>query len=116
MTAEVRKETLMSPVLRRQTVMTDPEHQREPVSLAMRQCRPPAGLGPVRDPSGDWDGFFPSAMYTHGSYHLACSVCRSGRSPGEGNATHPIIFAWRIQWTEEPGGLQSMGSQRAGHN
>ena len=27
-------------------------------------------------------------------------------------ATHPNILAWRIPWTEEPGGLQSMGSQR----
>ena len=27
-------------------------------------------------------------------------------------ATHSSIFAWRIPWTEEPGGLQSMGSQR----
>ena len=27
-------------------------------------------------------------------------------------ATHPSILAWRIPWTEEPGGLQSMGSQR----
>ena len=26
------------------------------------------------------------------------------------------ILAWRISWTEEPGGLQSMGSQRVGHN
>ena len=26
-------------------------------------------------------------------------------------ATHPSILAWRIPWTEEPGGLQSMGSQ-----
>ena len=25
-------------------------------------------------------------------------------------------FAWKISWTEEPGGLQSMGSQRVGHN
>ena len=31
-------------------------------------------------------------------------------------ATHSGILAWRIQWTEEPGGLQSMGSQRVGHN
>ena len=31
-------------------------------------------------------------------------------------ATHSSIFAWRIPWTEEPGGLQSMDSQRAGHN
>ena len=31
-------------------------------------------------------------------------------------ATHSCILAWRIQWTEEPGGLQSMGSQRVRHN
>ena len=30
--------------------------------------------------------------------------------------THCSIPAWRIPWTEEPGGLQSMGSQRVGHN
>ena len=30
----------------------------------------------------------------------------------EGMATHFRILAWRIPWTEEPGGLQSMGSQR----
>ena len=39
-----------------------------------------------------------------------------GRSPGEGNATHSSILAWEIPWTEKPGGLQSMGSQRAGNN
>ena len=31
-------------------------------------------------------------------------------------ATHPSILAWRIPWTEEPGGLQSMRSQRVGHD
>ena len=30
--------------------------------------------------------------------------------------THSIILAWRIPWTEESGGLQSMGSQRVEHN
>ena len=34
----------------------------------------------------------------------------------EGMATHSGILAWRIQWTEEPGGLQSMGSQRVGQD
>ena len=34
----------------------------------------------------------------------------------KGMATHPSILAWRIPWTEEPGGLQSMGSQRVRHN
>ena len=40
----------------------------------------------------------------------------SGRSPEEGHATHSSILAWRIPWTEEPGRLQSMGSQRVGYN
>jgi len=31
-------------------------------------------------------------------------------------ATHSSILAWKISWTEEPGGLQSMGSQRVGHD
>ena len=35
----------------------------------------------------------------------------SGRSLGEGNGNHSSILAWEIPRTEEPGGLQSMGSQ-----
>ena len=31
----------------------------------------------------------------------------------EKTATHPSILAWEILWTEEPGGLQSMGSQKS---
>ena len=34
----------------------------------------------------------------------------------EGMAAHSSILAWRIPWTEEPGGLQSMGLQRVGHD
>ena len=53
------------------------------------------------------------------------SACNAGdpgsipdleRSPGEGNGTHSSVLAWRIPWTEEPGGLQFMGSQRVGHD
>ena len=44
------------------------------------------------------------------------SILGLGRSPGEGNGHHSTILAWRIPWTEEPDGLQSMGSQRVGHN
>ena len=33
----------------------------------------------------------------------------------KGMTTHSSILAWRIPWTEEPGGLQSMGSQSVGH-
>ena len=44
------------------------------------------------------------------------------QSPGwkdsleEGMATHSSILAWRIPWTEEPGGLQSMALQRVRHH
>ena len=34
----------------------------------------------------------------------------------KGMATHCSILAWRIPWTEEPGGLQPVGSQRVGHD
>ena len=44
------------------------------------------------------------------------SIPGSGRSPKEGMATHSSILAWRIPWTEEPGGLQSTVSQRLEHN
>ena len=34
----------------------------------------------------------------------------------KGMATHSSMLAWEIPWTEEPGGLQSMGSQRVGYD
>ena len=43
-------------------------------------------------------------------------IPESGRSPGEGMATHSSILAWNIPWTEEPDGLQSTGSQRIRYN
>ena len=42
----------------------------------------------------------------------AGSIPGSGRSHGEGEAVHSSILAWRIPWTEEPGGLWSTGSQK----
>ena len=50
----------------------------------------------------------------------ACNEGHLGYIPGwedlleEGVATHSSILAWRIPWTEKPGGLQSKGSQRVG--
>ena len=44
------------------------------------------------------------------------SIPGSGRSPGGGNGNPLQYLAWEIPWTEEPGGLQSMGSQRVEHN
>ena len=42
------------------------------------------------------------------------SIPESERSSEEGNGS-PLL-AWRVPWTEEPGRLQSMGSQRVGHD
>ena len=46
----------------------------------------------------------------------ASSIPGLGRSSGEGNGNYASILAWEILWLEEPGGLQSMGSQRVGHD
>ena len=44
------------------------------------------------------------------------SVPGSGRPLEKGMTTRSSIFAWSIPWTEGPGGVQSMGSQRVKHN
>ena len=70
-------------------------------------------------PAGVWQSVGPKMGLPGGSdsKESACnagdpgSVPGSGRSPGEGNGNHSSILAWRIPWREEPGGLQSMGSQ-----
>ena len=55
--------------------------------------KPPANAGDVRDVSLGWEDLLEEEM-----------------------ATHSSILAWRIPWTEEPGRLESMGSQRVGHD
>ena len=44
------------------------------------------------------------------------SIPGLGRSPEEEMTTHSNILAWKIPWTEERGGLQSMGLERVGHD
>ena len=44
------------------------------------------------------------------------AIPKSGRSPGERMATHASILTWRIPWTEDPGKLQSVGSQSVRHD
>ena len=44
------------------------------------------------------------------------SIPGSGRSLEKDMATHSSILAWETTWTEDPGELQSMGLQRAGHD
>ena len=58
----------------------------------------------------------------HLGKEVACNVETRVRSLGredpleKGMATHSSVIAWRIPWTEEPDGLQSMGSQRVRHD
>ena len=65
-----------------------PVQRARPVAPQVKN--PPANAGDTRD-----------AGLTPGS----------GRSFGEGNGTCSSVLAWKIPWTEEPGRLQSMGSQ-----
>ena len=51
-----------------------------------------------------------------GDIRVISSIPGSERSPVGGHGDHSSILAWRILWTEEPGGLQSIGSQKVGHN
>ena len=54
--------------------------------------------------------------------NLPVSARDTGSIPGqedpleEGMATHSSVLAWRVPWTEEPGGLQSMQLHRVGHD
>ena len=63
--------------------------------VALMVKDPPASAGDTRDSS---------------------SIPGWRRSPGGWNGTHSSIPAWKIPWTKEPGGLQSMGSQRVRHD
>ena len=88
-----------------ETLGFNTEHPRVHVqSLSLRLCglgqgfpggtvvkKPPAGAGDAGDTG---------------------SIPESGRSPRGGDGNPSSILAWEIAWTEEPDGLQSMGSQR----
>ena len=51
-----------------------------------------------------------------GDLRDTCAIPGLGRSPGGGRGKALGIFAWRIAWTEEPGGRKSMELQRVGHD
>jgi len=73
---------------------------------------------------GSWHLVGPMTCFLDGSdgKESACNVRDPdsihgwGRSPGGNMVTHSSILAWRIPWTEELGGLQSIGSERVRHN
>ena len=59
-------------------------------------------------------GFPSDSDVKESAYHAGDvgSIPRSGRFPGGRNGTHFSILAWKIPWTEEPGGLQTMGCKK----
>ena len=56
------------------------------------------------------------AIAISGSVGDLGSIHGLGRSPGEGNGNPLQYLVWEIPWTKGPGGLQSVGSQRVGHD
>ena len=71
----------------------------------------------LKDTEGIDSGKKPAC--TAGDVRDSGSIRGLGRSPGERNGNPEMvssILTWRIPWTKEPGELQSMGSQRAGHD
>ena len=71
------------------------------------------------EPGFDWgEGFLGSSVVKNPPAMQEMQVRSRGREDPleEEMAVHSSIFAWRIPWTEEPGGLQSMGSQRVGYD
>ena len=62
------------------------------------------------NPGGSADRAFPAMRQTQ------LQSLGGEDSLEKGIAIHSSILAWRVPWTEEPGGLQSMGLQRVRHN
>ena len=97
-----------------------------PEVLLPLQCR---ASDQVKGPGGssiDSDSFqLTFTSLCHGGSEVKASACNAGdlsSTPGSGRslememATRSSILAWRIPWMEEPGGLQSTGLQRVGHD
>ena len=63
-----------------------------------------------------WDSQVPQRVRIRLQYRINGLDPRVQKIPEEGTDTHCSILAWRIPWTEEPGRLQSVGSQRVRHN
>ena len=74
------------------------------------------------EPQGARVSLWPSSLVAQMVKHLPLMQETQVQSLGwkdpleKGTATHSNILAWRIPWTEEPRGLQSMGLKRVGHD
>ena len=81
------------------------QQQRQPLEACAvpRECPQWLSGEEVREP--------PEALAVREPPEMRLGPC-VGKPPWRSMATHSSILAWRTSWTEEPGGLQSIGSQR----
>ena len=73
-------------------------------------------VGDAIQPSHPLSSHFPPAFNLSQHYHLFKRVSSSYQAAKVGKATYSTIHVWRIPWTEEPGGVQTVGSQRVSHD
>ena len=64
----------------------------------------------------DWEAMVKDLITNAGDTRDKASIPGSGGSLEKEMATHSSILAWRIPWTEQPDGLQSVGFHRVGHD
>ena len=105
MPCTVTSEQTMAPIYRPAWVKRETQDSvsrllfHSPLILSTNVCRVPH----ARHSAGSW--IYPQEIHTSLKTVLEKEM-----------ATHSSILSWRISWAEEPGGLQSMGSQRVGHD
>ena len=73
-------------------------------------------LQPKDSNKGSFEGVHRDSLVDQAGKNLPSTWETQVRSLEKEMATHSSILAWKIPWMEEPGGLQSIGSQRFGHN
>ena len=76
-------------------------------------CASVHGVAKSQTRLSDWTELMAQAVKNPPACKETCVSPGSGRSSGSGDETHSSILAWKIPWTEEPGGLQSMELQKS---
>ena len=85
------------------------------VSETMTNARPPGEHARLMNLPRDEEIYSPGRGFITQGCRRPCALglAQAHTLTGEGNGS---VLAWKIPWTEEPGGLQSMGSKRVEHN
>ena len=70
----------------------------------------------IVEDKGDWHAIDCEVRHDLATEQLNSNLCPIALYEEKAMAAHSSALAWKIPWTEEPGGLQSMGSQNVGDN